>query len=146
MSGTSSERISTLWQTRYRTPAPKTLPDNAVLDLLLSHHSVRAYLPDALPEGTLEAGIAAASSAATSSNLQVWSVVAVENPETRARLAELCGNQKHIEVAPCSWPGSSIWPGWSGSPSGQGWGMRRSTIRRRSSWRRSIRGLPPRTP
>ncbi|GBQ85374.1 NADPH-dependent oxidoreductase [Gluconobacter albidus] len=100
MSGTSSERISALWQTRYRTPAPETLPDNAVLDLLLSHHSVRAYLPDALPEGTLEAGIAAASSAATSSNLQVWSVVAVENPETRARLAELCGGQKHIEVAP----------------------------------------------
>ncbi|WP_225198694.1 NADPH-dependent oxidoreductase [Gluconobacter oxydans] len=100
MSGTSSERISTLWQTRYRTPAPKTLPDNAVLDLLMSHHSVRAYLPDALPEGTLEAGIAAASSAATSSNLQVWSVVAVENPETRAKLAELCGGQKHIEVAP----------------------------------------------
>ena len=100
MSGTSSERISALWQTRYRTTAPETLPDSAVLDLLLSHHSVRAYLPDALPEGTLEVGIAAASSAATSSNLQVWSVVAVENPETRARLAELCGGQKHIEVAP----------------------------------------------
>lgn len=100
MAGTSSGRISALWQTRYRTPAPKVLPDNGVLDLLLSHHSVRAYLPDALPDGTLEAGIAAASSAATSSNLQVWSVVAVENAETRTRLAELCGNQKHIEVAP----------------------------------------------
>ncbi|GAC86549.1 nitroreductase [Gluconobacter thailandicus F149-1 = NBRC 100600] len=92
--------ISSLWQTRYRTDAPKDLPDNPVLETLLKHHSVRAYLPDALPSGTLEAGIAAASSAATSSNLQVWSVVAVENPETRAKLAELSGNQKHIEVAP----------------------------------------------
>ncbi|EHH67939.1 putative oxidoreductase [Gluconobacter morbifer G707] len=92
--------MSALWQTRYRTPVPGNLPDNPVLELLLKHHSVRAFLPDALPEGTLEAGIAAASSAATSSNLQTWSVVAVEDPETRTRLAELCGNQKHIEVAP----------------------------------------------
>ncbi|QDH17038.1 NADPH-dependent oxidoreductase [Swingsia samuiensis] len=92
--------ISSLWRTRYRHDAPQDLPDNPTLQLLMKHHSVRSYLPDELPAGALEAGIAAASSAATSSNLQAWSVVAVQDKETRKRLAELAGGQKHIEVAP----------------------------------------------
>ncbi|WP_085317885.1 nitroreductase family protein [Derxia lacustris] len=75
-------------------------PWNAVLDSLLGHASVRAFLPDALPAGALEAGIAAAQSAATSSNLQVWSVVAVEAPETKAKFADWTGGQKHIADCP----------------------------------------------
>lgn len=73
---------------------------NAVVEALLSHRSVRAYRPDALPEGTLETAIAAAQSAATSSNLQAWSVVAVEDPVRKARLAALAANQKQIVQAP----------------------------------------------
>lgn len=104
-----TDRLSSLWQQRYRSPLPENLAgaltDNkvsqsAVFDSLLTHRSVRAYLPDALPEGTIEAAIAAAQSAATSSNLQCWSVVAVEDPVRRARLATLCGNQEHIATAP----------------------------------------------
>lgn len=75
-------------------------PWNDILDHLLSHRSVRAYLPDPLPEGTLEALVAAAQSAASSSNLQIWSVVAVEDSGRRQRLAELSGNQAHIRQAP----------------------------------------------
>jgi nitroreductase len=67
---------------------------------LLQHRSVRAYLPDALAPGTLEAIIAAAQSAASSSNQQFWSVVAVENSDRKARLAELAGGQAHIRQAP----------------------------------------------
>jgi nitroreductase len=87
-------------QARYRdnSPAPGTWNDT--LDLLLSHRSVRAYLPDPLPDGTLEALVAAAQSAASSSNLQAWSVIAVEDPARKARLAALAGNQKHIVEAP----------------------------------------------
>jgi nitroreductase len=73
---------------------------NAVLESLLSHRSIRAYLPDALPPGTLETAIAAAQSAASSSNLQVWSVVAVEDPERKARLSVLARDQAHIRQAP----------------------------------------------
>ncbi len=73
---------------------------NDTLSGLLQHRSVRAYLPDALEPGTLEAIIAAAQSAATSSNQQFWSVVAVEDPERKARLAELAGGQAHIRQAP----------------------------------------------
>lgn len=73
---------------------------NDTLEVLLSHRSVRAFLPDALPAGTLETLVTAASSASSSSNLQVWSVVAVEAPERKARLAALAGGQAHIAEAP----------------------------------------------
>jgi nitroreductase len=73
---------------------------NDHLALLLSHRSVRGYRSDALPDGTLEALIAAAQSAATSSNLQTWSVIAVTDPEKKTALAKLANNQKHIEQCP----------------------------------------------
>jgi len=73
---------------------------NSSLTTLLSHRSVRAYLPNPLPTGTLETLIAAAQSAATSSNLQTWSVVAVTDPEKKQRLAQLAGNQVHIQQVP----------------------------------------------
>lgn len=73
---------------------------NETLTTLLSHRSVRAYLPDALPSQTLEMLIAAAQAAATSSNLQTWSVVAVEDPARKETLAQLAGNQAHIRQCP----------------------------------------------
>lgn len=100
-----TDRLNSLWQERYRSAAPATLGQDPVSQTdvfasLLTHRSVRAYLPDALPDGAIEAAIAAAQSAATSSNLQCWSVIAVEDPARRARLAALCGNQAHITQAP----------------------------------------------
>ena len=63
---------------RYRRgDAPQPRQWNETLDVLLSHRSVRAFLPDALPKGTVETLVAAAQSAPSSSNLQVWSVLAV---------------------------------------------------------------------
>jgi nitroreductase len=48
----------------------------------------------------VETLVAAGQSAASSSNLQLWSVVAVRDAGARARLAELAGGQKHIAQAP----------------------------------------------
>jgi nitroreductase len=73
---------------------------NDVIEGLLAHRSVRAYLPNSLPDGIEGVLLAAAQSAATSSNMQMWSVVAVRDPARRARLAVLAGNQKHIAEAP----------------------------------------------
>lgn len=100
-----TDHLTSLWQARYRSAPPSTLGKDPVSQTdvfasLLTHKSVRAYLPDALPPGTIEAAIAAAQSAATSSNLQCWSVIAVEDPARRARFAGLCGNQAHITQAP----------------------------------------------
>jgi nitroreductase len=90
-----------LIEQRYRAgdANPATL-DNPVIDSLLNHRSVRSYLPNPLPENTVETLVAAAQSAASSSNLQAWSVVAVEDPARKARLAELAGSQRHIVEAP----------------------------------------------
>jgi nitroreductase len=85
---------------RYRDGAIASGPWNEVLGTILAHRSVRTYLPDPLPPGTLEYLIAAAQSASTSSNLQTWSVVAVEDPARKARLAELASGQKHIVQCP----------------------------------------------
>jgi nitroreductase len=79
-------------------PAPALV--NPAIELMLNHRSVRSYRSDPLPAGALEAIIAAAQSAATSSNLQTWSVVAVEDPARRAQCAVLAGDQKHIAQAP----------------------------------------------
>lgn len=79
---------------------PAAGPWNAQIEALLAHRSVRGYRSDALPEGTLETLVAAAQSAATSSNLQTWSVVAVTDPAAKAVLAKVANNQKHIEQCP----------------------------------------------
>lgn len=89
-----------LLRQRYGDAIPERIISNTAIDLLLSHRSVRSYSNEPLPEGTLETMIAAAQSAATSSNLQTWSVVAVTDPERKERLATLAGNQSHIRRAP----------------------------------------------
>jgi nitroreductase len=95
---------SSLLQARYGENAPR-VPSadaaiNPVLETLLSHRSVRAFTKQPLPPGTLEWLVAAAQSAASSSNLQTWSVVAVEDPARRARIAGLVGNQAQVAEAP----------------------------------------------
>ena len=79
------------------------LPDgpwNEVIACLVQHRSVRAFHPDPLPPGTLEILVAAAQSAATSSNMQAWSVIAVTDPASKAALARVAGGQAHIEQCP----------------------------------------------
>jgi nitroreductase len=86
---------------RYGEPDASPLaPWSDTIDLLLDHRSVRAFSSEPLPDGLIETLIAAAQSAATSSNLQVWSVVAVQEPERKARLSALAGNQAYIRQAP----------------------------------------------
>ena len=92
---------SNVLQARYGSEAPALqLPDLPALDAMLSHRSVRHFLRDAVPEHTIATMVAAAQSAPTSSNLQTWSVIAVESQERRDALANLVGPQKHLGVAP----------------------------------------------
>ncbi|WP_343965343.1 NADPH-dependent oxidoreductase [Kribbella koreensis] len=73
---------------------------SAVLEQQLAHRSVRGYRAEAVSDETLAALVAAAQSAPTSGNLQLWSVVAVRDDGRRARLAELAGDQQFIVDAP----------------------------------------------
>jgi nitroreductase len=77
-----------------------TSTPSVVLEQLFSHASCRAYRSEPVPDETLTAMIAAAQRAATSSNLQMWSVVAVREEARKAQLAHLCGDQAHIVAAP----------------------------------------------
>jgi nitroreductase len=90
-----------LLQARYgEIPFNLEIDWNNTLDTLLSHRSVRGYLPKPLPSGTLELLVASAQSAATSSNLQTWSVIAVEDSQHKEELASLASNQAHIRQCP----------------------------------------------
>jgi nitroreductase len=98
--------IPSLVQARYGTTTNVVTTDtytsagNATLETLLQHRSVRYFLPEKLPQGSLEIIIAAAQSAATSSNLQTWSVLALEDAENKDKVAFLCGDQDFIRNAP----------------------------------------------
>lgn len=83
----------------------ETAPDQAVtwsgvIDHLLTHRSVRKYLPDPVSEAQLRTLVAAAQSAPSSSNLHAWSVVAVSERALREKLANLVGNQPAVRDAP----------------------------------------------
>ncbi|HWX50023.1 MAG TPA: NADPH-dependent oxidoreductase [Roseomonas sp.] len=75
-------------------------PANGTILGLLAHRSVRAFSAQALAPGTLETLVAAAQSAPTSSNLQAWSVVAVEDQARKQRLARLAGTPRAVEGCP----------------------------------------------
>jgi nitroreductase len=95
------DEASDLLQARYRSSDPSvTEPWNPILATLLAHRSVRAYRSTPLPEGALEQIIAAAQSAPTWANLQAWSVVVIEDPARKAKLAQWFGGQKHVEQSP----------------------------------------------
>ncbi|MBY3321749.1 NADPH-dependent oxidoreductase [Rhizobium laguerreae] len=95
-----SDRLRELAGERYRNDQRLGGRWNETVDTILSHRSVRHYLPTPVPYEAVELAIAAAQSAPSSSNLQAWSVVAVENADRRSRLNAVAGNQRQIAQAP----------------------------------------------
>ncbi|AEI43044.1 oxygen-insensitive NADPH nitroreductase [Paenibacillus mucilaginosus] len=71
-----------------------------ILNALQSHRSIRKFQSTPIPAADLEQILLSAQAASTSSNLQAYSVVTVQEPGRRARLAELAGNQAYIEESP----------------------------------------------
>lgn len=72
-----------------------------VIELMRHHRSVRFFdTARPLPDGTVEALIAAAQASSTSSNMQMWSVVVVADPAKRRTIQGYCRNQAFIGEAP----------------------------------------------
>jgi nitroreductase len=94
------DRIQSRYGQAHSVKPPSSKAAAALFDHLLAHRTVRSLQSKALEEGMLEQLIAAAQSAASSSNLQTWSVVAVRDSERKARLASYAGNQAHIRECP----------------------------------------------
>jgi len=84
---------------RYADPDAVLDVVNDVVGVQLAHRSVRKFLPGPVDDRQLQAIVTAAQSAPTSSNLQPWSVIAVRDPERKARLAKLANNQQFINEA-----------------------------------------------
>lgn len=71
-----------------------------VIEQIHRHASVRDYKADPVDRSLVEAIVGAGQRAATSSNLQMYAVVAVTDEHKRAELARLTGNQAHVAQAP----------------------------------------------
>jgi nitroreductase len=95
------ESFATAWHARYGTPPPAL--DDAVAATLapfLTHRSVREFDTERpIPEALVRGLVAAGQSAATSSNLQLYSLVSIQEPARRERIAELCAGQQQIRDA-----------------------------------------------
>ena len=74
--------------------------DTPLMEKMRQHRSIRRYRPDPLPAGMVEAIVGSAQMASTSSYLQQYSVVAVEDGARKDRLATLCGDQEQIRQCP----------------------------------------------
>ena len=94
------DRLTALATERYRNDQRLSGDWNETIDTLLSHRSVRNYLPKAVPDSVLHLAIAAAQSAPSSSNLQAWSVIAVKDESRKSRLNTVAGTQRQITQAP----------------------------------------------
>jgi FMN reductase (NADPH) len=70
------------------------------IEQIYRHVSVRKFTSEPVPPEMVESVVAAAQRSATSSNLQMYSVVAVTDSDKRKRLAEMCGGQLQVAEAP----------------------------------------------
>lgn len=73
---------------------------NHVIELIKNHTSVRNFKEYPISDETLRELIEAGQSAASSNFVQAYTVIQVKDPEKRKIMAELAGNQKHVETAP----------------------------------------------
>jgi nitroreductase len=76
----------------------QTQQEMSALDALMSHVSIRKYTDQPINDQTLQRILDAARRAPTSSNTQSYSIIVVRDAETKRTLAELVGNQKHVET------------------------------------------------
>jgi nitroreductase len=90
------ETLDSCWNHRFGQSAPSNAPK---IGRFLAHRSVRDFTGTAIPETTISTLIAAAQSASTSSNLQLWTAISVQDPERRLAIAKLCADQRQVKNA-----------------------------------------------
>jgi len=71
-----------------------------MLDKLSNHRSIRFFDDRKVNEETLLQLLSVAQTASTSSNLQAYSIVKVDDAQKRQEIAKIAGNQAHVVQAP----------------------------------------------
>lgn len=82
--------------TRPPFPGFKLGDDNPVLETLLSHRSVRRFTDEPVSEKALDLILEAAQRAPTSSNLQSYSIIVVDEPGIKEQICVMGGNQRFV--------------------------------------------------
>lgn len=76
------------------------LMKSSVSEILMNRVTIRFFTDEPIADDLLHSILEAARRSPTSSNMQTYSIIIVENPEVKQKLAVLAGNQKHIESCP----------------------------------------------
>lgn len=76
------------------------LTDSETIRVLMDRRSIRAFTGRDVTDEQVTAIVEAARRAPTSANLQAYSVIVVRDPETKKRLAEIAGGQRHVVDCP----------------------------------------------
>ena len=70
---------------------------NQVIERILDHRSIRSFLDKPLTAEQIQTIVECAQSAATSSYVQAYTIIGVSDPEKKAKLAEIAGQQTYVE-------------------------------------------------
>lgn len=73
---------------------------NHVYNTLINHRSIRNYTDQPVSDQDLKLIIESVQAAASSINGQQVTVISIQDPKTKSKIAELAGNQSWIEQAP----------------------------------------------
>ncbi len=93
----NQESFRELYRSRFGHEPVQDFPE---LAQFINHRSIRDFTEAKVDSELMRALIACAQSAATSSHLQVWSVISVTDPFLRKEIAHLCADQQQILNAP----------------------------------------------
>ncbi len=69
---------------------------NPTIDLLRNHRSIRKFKDERLSTKQIQAIVASAQAASTSSHVQAYTIIGVTDKEKKQKLAELAGNQVYV--------------------------------------------------
>jgi FMN reductase (NADPH) len=70
---------------------------NSTIETILAHKSVRKFKAEELAKEQIEILVKSAQAASTSSMIQAYTIIGVTDPEKKAKLAEIAGNQTYVE-------------------------------------------------
>ncbi|TQO20914.1 nitroreductase [Rhodoglobus vestalii] len=88
----------TRFEQEQRTVLPEFLTDT--IRVITGHESIRRFDSTPIAAEAMEAILVSARSAPTSSNLQAYSIIVIQDDERRARMAHLVGDQGYVAEAP----------------------------------------------
>ena len=70
--------------------------ENPILEVLLSHRSIRKFKDKPIPQKALDHILTAAQQSSTSCNYQAYSIIVIDNLSIREQIRDLSGNQPYI--------------------------------------------------